>query len=453
MIATTDQTDTALTACRRLFDQTVTTGAGWFEQRRRDAFARFSQLGLPTTKCEDWCFTNIAPLRRTDFLAPDTNTTVTESDLQPFEIDQLGGIRLVFVNGRYCASLSQFPEGQPPAPGSRAGGVKVITLADAFDSAEPLLKAHLAKLPDIPQQAFTELNTALAHDGVVVHVPANLTVAEPIRIVHLTPPTDQPTLTNLRNLIVAEQGASVTVIEDFVSLRRDVYFTNVVTQVIVGENANVNHYMLQRGSTRAYHVSALHVNQKQDSHFASHSALLGGQIVRNNVYPVLDGSGCESILNGLYVLDGDQIADNHMRVEHAKPHGQSHQFYRGIISGKAKGIFRGRIVVCIDAQKTDAKQSNQNLLLSDDASVNTDPQLEIYADDVKCTHGATVGRINADQVFYLMARGISRATAQAMITHAFAGESLKRMSNEAVRNMLRCSLVTRLPQVDVMEPV
>ena len=443
MIVTTGQPDADLAAFERIYAQVSADRPGWFDQQRRRAFARFVELGLPTSKCEDWRSTNITPLRRTQFVAPGADTPVSEQDLAPFEIHRLRDFRLVFVHGRYHAGLSRLPD--------LDCGVEVLTLAQAFTSNRPLLEAHLARQTDSPAQAFTALNTALAEDGLVVVVKRGQTLAAPLRIVQLTPATDQPTLVNVRNLIVAEAGAGATIVEDHLALRRDVSFTNAVTEMVVGENARVSHYLLQRGSTRAFHVSALHVHQQRDSQFAAHCVLLGGRLVRNNVYPVLDGTGCQSLLNGLYVLDGDESADNHMRVDHAQPHCHSQQFYKGIMNGKSRGVFRGRIIVRPDAQKTDAKQSNQNLLLSDDAGAHTDPQLEIYADDVRCTHGATVGRVDENQVFYLMSRGLSEATARAMITHAFAAESLQRMDSEPIREMLRCTLATRLPDAKVRE--
>ena len=451
MIATTSQPDTNLAAFERIYAHALDRSAAWFRPQREQAFARFAELGLPTAKWEDWRFANIGLIRSTVLAAaaPGTTTPVPETaavtarDLSPFEIDRLQGPRLVFVNGRYDAGLSHLPDFDD--------GIQVLPLTAAFHSHSDLLEEHLTRLADYREQPLTALNTALAADGVVVYVQRNKVLAAPIHVIHVTAPTAEPILISPRSLIVVEDGAEATVVEDHVSLRRDVYFTNAVTEVVVGANAKANHYLLQRGSTRAFHVSSLHVHQKRDSRFNSHSVILGGRVVRNNVLAVLDGVGCESLLNGLYVIDGEQTADNHMRVEHAQPQCHSRQFYKGIMSGKSRGVFRGRIVVHPDAQQTNAEQSNQNLLLSDDASANTDPQLEIYADDVRCTHGATIGQLDEDQVFYLMSRGVSEATARAMITHAFAGECLKRMENEAIREMLRCMLNTRLPEAKAME--
>ena len=398
---------------------------------------RFAQLGFPTTSHEDWRFTNISPIRETMFELSDSGQSIGQQDVEAIRIPGVIGSQLVFVNGRFSQSLSQLatlPE-----------GVRVLTLAEALVSEQDAIQNHLGSLADGQNQAFTALNTALAEDGVVVLVPKGKIVQDPIYVLNVATESNNPLLSNVRNLVVVEDEGSATIIEDYVSLHDEVHLTNAVTEVIVRDNADVTHYFIERENTQAFHVSSLHVRQGRDSRFASHSALLGGAIVRNNVNPILDGTGSDSLLNGLYVIGGNQTVDNHMRVVHAKSHGDSRQFYKGVMSDRAKGVFRGRIVVQPDAQKTDAKQSNQNLLLSADASVNTDPQLEIYADDVKCTHGATIGQINQDQVFYLRSRGIPEETARAMIVFAFASENLDRMTLKPIREFVRSQLLQRLP--------
>lgn len=416
-------------------------GPEWYRSARVAAMGRFNELGLPTIRDEDWRFTNIAPIRQTQFLLP-TMHELKPADLEPFSFRGLECTQLVFVNGRYVPSLSRL-SGLPD-------GVKVISLAEAFSEERSLLEKHLGRYADFETNPFTALNTALMEDGVFVHVPRHKVVEAPIHLLNVTV-AENAILTSPRNLIIADTGADVTVVEDYVSLRDDIYLTNAITEIAVGDNAQVTHYLFERESPRAFNVSGLHVRQGRDSRFSSHSALFGGAIVRNNVHPVLDGENCHSLLNGLYVLQDDQIVDNHMRVEHAQPHGDSRQFYKGIMNDRSRGVFRGRIVVHPGAQKTDAKQSNQNLLLTDDAGANTDPQLEIYADDVKCTHGATIGQLSSEQIFYLMARGVPRETARAMLVYAFASESIERMQHEAIRNLLRSMLLTRLPQGEILE--
>ncbi len=416
----------------------------WFYAMRHAAAQRYNQLGLPTSRHEDWRFTNIASIRETAFELPTSvdSGLVAAKQVESVGILGLDGPRLVFVNGRFDSNLSSL--------GTMPKGVEVLSLAQAFTSRQALLEKHLGTLAGVQDQAFTALNTALADDGVVVFVSKGCSAVQPIYILNITV-ADKPLMTNSRNLIVVEANAAATVIEDYASPREDVYLTNAVTEVVVGDNADVTHYLIERESHKAFNVSSLYVRQGRDSRFTSHSILFGGAIVRNNIYPVLDGQGCDSLLNGLYVIGGDQIADSHMRVEHTKPHCDSRQFYKGIMTDRASGVFRGRIVVRQDAQKTDAKQSNENLLLSDDASANTDPQLEIYADDVKCTHGATIGQIDEDQVFFLRSRGIPKQTAQALIVYAFASESLERMEVEPVRGFLRSQLLDRLPAGAVLK--
>ncbi len=440
----TDRRDNNAGLLGRLETHVAAQRPDWFGHQRQAAVSCFRSIGLPTTRDEDWRFTNTAPIRELAFESPGDESIVSPKDISSVSIPGLDGSCLVFVNGRFEAELSEL--------GTLPPGVKVLSLADAFASQQALLQKHLGQLAAFDHQPFTALNTALTDDGVVVVVPAGLSVQEPIYVLNLSvATTGKPLWVNPRNLIVTGANAAVTLIEDYVSLNGGVYLNNAVTEVIVGDNADVTHYLIERDSREAFNISSLHARQGRDSRFASHAALFGGAIVRNNVNPVLDGQGCDSLLNGLYIADGKQTIDNHMTVVHAKAHCDSRQFYRGIMNDHGKGVFRGRIVVRPGAQKTDAKQSNQNLLLSDDAAVNTDPQLEIYADDVKCTHGATVGQINQEQVFYLQSRGIPLETARAMIIYAFASESLERMTHQPIRQFLKAQLLHRLPAGRVLE--
>lgn len=415
----------------------------WLAGVRKAAMAHFAQLGFPTTSDENWRFTNIAPIRETVFALSDNGQEISRDDVDSASIPGLAGTQLVFVNGRFNRSLSRFA--------TLPDGVKVLSLHEAFASEQAVVEKHFGSLADYQNQPFTAMNTALADDGVVVLVSAGKVVQEPIYVLNLATESDKPLLSIVRNLVIADRGASVTIVEDYVSLHDGVQLTNAVTEVFVGDNADVTHYLIERENTQAFSVSSLHTRQGRDSRLTSHSMLFGGAIVRNNVNPILDGAGSDSLLNGLYVIGGKQTVDNHMRVVHAKPHGDSRQYYKGIMNDHAKGVFRGRIVVESGAQKTDAKQSNQNLLLSPNASVNTDPQLEIYADDVKCTHGATIGQINQDQVFYLRSRGIPEETARAMIIFAFASENLDRMTQQPIRDFLRSQLLRRLPAGKLLE--
>lgn len=417
-------------------------GPDWFTATRRTGYSQFYSLGLPTVKHEDWRFTRVTPIADTRFDLPAGGATLTEKQLRSVDIRGLQKSELVFVNGIFQTDLSDLRHVPK--------GVVVARFADAWQSQRAVLEKHLAQYADADgEDAFVSLNTALFADGVLIVVPRGVVVDDPIHIINVTTPDDEARYAMLHNprlLVVAHENAAVTVVEDYTCLdAQQVYFNNCVTEIVVGDNADVTHYFLERDSEAAFNISHLQVQQGRDSRFSSHSMLLGGAIVRNNIVPVLDGEGCWSQLNGLYVIHGDQTVDNHMRVIHAQPHGQSRQFYKGIMNDRAKGVFRGRIVVKPGAQKTDAVQSNQNLLLTEDASANSDPQLEIYADDVKCTHGSTIGQLPDDGLFYLQARGIPEEVARAMMIFAFAGESLERMKVNAIRKFMEAQLLDRLP--------
>jgi Fe-S cluster assembly protein SufD len=256
-----------------------------------------------------------------------------------------------------------------------------------------------------------------------------------------------------RNLIVAEDESQVAVIEEYVSLSGGVAFSNTATEMVAGESAVVSHYMLEREHPDVFNISTLRIQQARSANVASHSILLGGGLVRNNVHPVLNGEGGNCLINGLFLGDGTQHLDNYMLVEHAQPHCESHQFYNGILDGKAHGVFHGRIIVHKDAQKTDAKQTNRNLLLSDDAQIDTKPQLEIYADDVKCTHGATIGQIEENALFYLRSRGIDERSARKLLLLAFANECLDRMREEPVRNHIEGLINSHLFAMAHTQPI
>jgi Fe-S cluster assembly protein SufD len=249
-----------------------------------------------------------------------------------------------------------------------------------------------------------------------------------------------------RNLIVADENSQVTVVEDYVSLGEGTTFSNAATELVAGDNAKVAHYMIVREGDQAYNFSTLRIQQGRSANVATHSLLLSGALVRNNVHPVLAGEGSECLINGLFMANGRQHMDNYMLVEHASPHCDSRQFYNGILNGQSHGVFHGRIIVHKDAQKTDAKQTNRNLLLSDDAQIDTKPQLEIYADDVKCTHGATIGRFDDNALFYLRSRGLAEAAARHVLLLAFANECLDRMNSPQVRDQLEKLVVAGLPE-------
>lgn len=396
---------------------------------------------------EDWRFTNLAPLLKTTFQpAQDTQARVAAQGLAPYVFPRGDdGFRLVFVNGRFEAALSSLA-GLPD-------GVRVQSLADALANDRALVEPHLARYEDFRHEAFSALNTAFLTDGAFVSIPRGLVMEQPIHALYVSVPGAVPTATHPRNLILAGDESQVTVAEDYVTIGEGAHLSNGVTELVVGGGGVVSHYHIQRESRHAFHVASLRSQQARSSSVTSHTVLLGGALTRRNIHPVLAGEGGECLINGLFMANGRQHMDNYMKVEHASAHCDSRQFYKGILDGQSHGVFHGRIIVHKDAQKTDAKQTNMNLLLSDDAQIDTKPQLEIYADDVKCTHGATIGQIDEEAIFYLRSRGISEGSARALLLHAFAGDMLQRMKMKAMRQHLERLVAEWIPQARPLEGV
>ena len=401
----------------------------WLSPLRQTGATRFAALGFPTLKQEDWRFTNIAPIAKLPFKPASTaRTGVSAETLKEFTFGSIAAHRLVFVNGAFAPELS--------SAGTLPAGVTVKNLAAALAENLPLLEKHLAHQATGEANGFTALNNAAFTDGGFIHVAAGEALETPVHLLFVSTGRESGATAQPRNLFIVENNARATVLESYVSLADGAYFTNAVTEVVTGDNAVLEHVKFQDESLDAYHISALHAHLGRASNFISHSFALGAKLSRNNIRTNLAGEGLETVLNGLYLTKGDQLADHHMVVEHAQPNCASHEYFNGILDGKSRGIFHGRIYVHPVAQKTDAKQTNKNLLLSDEATADTKPQLEIYADDVKCTHGATIGQLNDESIFYLRARGIGPDTARRMLIHAFAGEIIERVRHEAVREEL-----------------
>ena len=404
--------------------------ADWLLALRRSGLAHFTDLGIPTLAHEDWRFTNLIPLTKLP-LEPWFDTAVTPEAaafLAQQTFTKLGGSRLVFVNGQYAAELSVI--GDLPA------GVTVTSLAAALLSNPELVKQHLGASADTAKNPFTALNQAYFLDGGFVEVPAGVKVTEPIQLIHLCTAKKNGATIQPRNLILAGANSQLTIVESYVALAGAAYFTNAVTELVAGENATVEFLKYQAEAPEAFHIGMIAAHLGRTSNVRIHSFALGAKLSRTNIRTNLAGEGLECILNGLYLTGGEQLADHHMIVEHAQPHCASHEYFNGILDGKSKGVFHGRILVREIAQKTDAKQTNKNLLLSDDATADTKPQLEIYADDVKCTHGATIGQLNDESIFYLRSRGLGTDTARRMLIHAFAGEIIERVQCDAAREEL-----------------
>ena len=401
----------------------------WLLPLRKAGMARFAELGFPTVRDEDWRFTNIAPLAKLPFRpAADPADDAAHTALERYIFARLPGSRLVFVNGHFRPALSSV--GQLPA------GANVASLAAALKTDSAFIEQQLGRLALTDDDSFAALNQAFFLDGGFVHIPANLTVEDPIQFIYISTAKHPGDTIQPRNLIIAGAGSKATVIESYLAADHAAYFTNAVTEIVAGDNASLEHVKFQDEAAEAFHLATIAGNLGRASNVNVHSFALGARLSRNNIRAKLAGEGLECILNGLYLTRGEQLADHHMIVEHAQPHCASHEYFNGILDDKSKGVFHGRIYVHPVAQKTDAKQTNKNLLLSDDATADTKPQLEIYADDVKCTHGATVGQLNEESIFYLRSRGLSEDTARRMLIHAFAGEIIDRVQHHAVREEL-----------------
>ncbi len=408
----------------------------WLQSLRQEAFARFSDVGFPTTHDEDWRFTNVSAVSSTPFeLAQPTG--ITKEQLGPFGIAGFA-CRLVFINGLFSKELSSLP--------SAGKDVKIGSLGTQLAKDPAVIEQHLGRYLNIERDAFAALNSAFIEDGIYVEISKGVTVETPIYALFITVPGATPSMNHPRNLIVAGESSQVTIVEDYVSLGAGTSFSNTATELIAGDNANASHYMVVREGEGAYNFSTLRIQQGRNANVATHSLLLGGALIRNNVHPVLAGEGSECLINGLFMANGRQHMDNYMLVEHASPHCDSRQFYNGILDGNSRGVFHGRIIVHKDAQKTDAKQTNRNLLLSDDAQIDTKPQLEIYADDVKCTHGATIGQVDENALFYLRSRGLDEVSARHVLLLAFANECLDRMNSRQVREHLERLVTAGLPE-------
>ena len=412
----------------------------WVASARKSAFARFEALGFPTVQDEDWRFTNVAPIGRLPFrpVFELTQNGLTAESLKRFAFTGLEGSRLVFIDGHFAPGLSAIPP--------RTERVRVCSLREALARNPAWVEPHLFRGADNDPNAFTALNTAFFLDGAFILVPAGQAVANPVHLLFVATGKENGATSHPRNLIVAERDSRLTVIESYVSLTDAACLTNTVTELLVGDHAGVEHLKLQDEGMQSFHVAHLAAWFGRSSRVISHSFALGARLSRTGIRAHLAGPDLECVLNGLYLTKGQQLADHHMVVEHAQPHCASHEYFNGILDDQSKGVFHGRILVQAAAQQTDAKQTNKNLLLSDDATVNSKPQLEIYADDVRCTHGATVGQMDEDAIFYLRTRGIGLETARRMLMHAFAGEIIDRVRCVPAREELDRLVWHRLEQ-------
>jgi len=412
-------------------------GHPWLRRLREDAMSSFQKLGFPTTRDEEWRYTNTAQIAKTGFHLP---TPVFDRHKAPelanFTFSEAECCQLVFVNGFYSAELSSTK--------CLPSGARIMSLASAIAGERAIVEPWLARLASHERNAFTALNTAFVSDGAFVYLPRGTTLDQALHLVFLSTTDGKSAASHPRNLIIVGDDCQAGIVESYAGLNQGTYLTNAVTEIVLGSGASLDHYKLQRESEESFHVATLEVRQERSSRFASHSIALGGALVRNNVNVVMNGEGGECVLNGLSATRGRQHIDNHTLIDHARPHCDSRELYKGILEDRSSGVFNGKIIVRKDAQKTNAKQTNKNLLLSEEAVVNAKPQLEILADDVKCTHGATIGHLDEEELFYTRSRGIGLEAARTLLTYAFASDILSLVKFKPIQCQIDLVLLTRL---------
>jgi Fe-S cluster assembly protein SufD len=404
----------------------------WLAERRAAALEHANALTVPTTRDEEWRFTDITPLTRVPFQAAVPGTRPQAEDVERFAVAEAGA-RLTFIDGMLAPELSDYA--------SLPHGLVVASLAAGLGSHGALIERHLARHARFEQDVFAALNTARLRDGALIWIGKNACSPAPIHLLHLA--TQKEAAAYPRCLVVADAGSELTLIEDYASLTAERYFTNAVTEIIVGEGARVRHVRLQREAAAAFHIAACVVALAKDAGYSSHAVTLGARISRHNLGVTQEGEGVEAQLDGLTLIAGRQLADTHTTLHHGRPNGRSRQLHKCIIGGAAHAVFNGKIVVAPGAQLTNSAQESRNLLLSDKAHVDTKPQLEIFADDVKCAHGATVGQLEAEPLFYLRSRGVSEQGARNLLTYAFAAEIIDRIPVPSLVMQLRESVLAQ----------
>ena len=412
----------------------------WLDELRKAGMARFDRVGFPSPKDENWRHTQLAPIVRTKFeLAGNVVNDAVLDAIKDFGFGGEAVSELVFVNGHYNAQLSKL--------GKLPRGVIVNSLAKALETEARSIQQHLGRTADIEKNPFVALNTGFIRDGAYLFFPRGATLEQPIHLLFVNTGADTPVVSHPRVLIVAEDNSEFTIVNSYVGAGGQ-HFSNVVTEVVAGKDCRIDYTTLQHEATESFHVSTLQVELGRASNFVSQAATLGGRVTRNDLNCVLAGEAAEATLNGLVIIGGEQHCDNHTLLDHASPNCPSHELYKHVLSDKASGVFRGKILVRQIAQKTNSKQTSKSLLLSDDAYMNSQPALEIYADDVKCTHGSTVGPVDEDMMFYFRTRGVGKQQARDLLTYAFAADITRRIKIEPVRRRLEDFMAARagLPQ-------
>ncbi len=414
----------------------------WVDRLRESAMDQFQQLGFPSVKEEEWKYTNVASIARIDFspiVASDGAPTSLRADqLEQLTYPEARESRLVFVNGVLRTDLSSL-NGLPE-------GVVAIDLVKALqsDRYDQLLQEHLARIVDYGENGFTALNTAFLAHGAFVLVPRGVRIDVPLHLLFVSDSTRPNAASFPRVLVIAEENSSATIIESYAGVKDEVSLTNAVVEIVLKEGARLEHYRVQDESASAFHVATTRADLGRNSSFDTTNITLGAQLSRHNLSVIMDHEGAECWVDGLYIVGTGQHTDTHSVIDHKQPHCTSHQLYKGILDGKARAVFNGKVFVRHGAQKTDAMQTNKNLLLSNDAHVDTKPQLEIFADDVKCAHGAAIGQLDEDELFYLSTRGIHTDLARNLLTYGFAEEVIGKIKIESIKRELDAAVLNRL---------
>ncbi|HYA30804.1 MAG TPA: Fe-S cluster assembly protein SufD [Acidobacteriota bacterium] len=432
----TESKERYLASFQQLRGQLATNMPAWLRDLRQAGITSFGTLGFPTTRNEDWKYTNLDPIATQTFARANGEAkSASAGDIVARSMIEPDAARLVFVNGVHAAELSQVA--------SLPRGVVATRLVEFIAQDEKAAAAALGQHAANERQPFVALNTAFLEDGAVVSIPVGCRVAQPIYLVFVSTSGNVPIVSYPRTLILLGAGSEAKIVESYVGINSGAYFCDAVTELVGGEDSVIEHYRLQQENPAGFHIGSLEANLERGCHLTAHAVSLSGALVRNNVRVVLNGEGANCLLNGLYLADGNQHIDNFTEIEHVKPRATSLELYKGILGGSAHGVFNGKIVVHKDAQKSDARQTNKNLLLSENSAVNTKPQLEIYADDVKCSHGSTIGQLDADALFYLRSRGLGLDEARSLLSFAFASDVVGKMKIESLRKRLDDYLVAR----------
>ena len=412
------------------------TSLGWLKEARKQGADHFSKVGFPTVRDEAWKYTNVASIQKRDYkLSGSQEVTVTKEDLDVFRFADLETIELVFINGVFSAELSSERD--------QAEGMVLQNLSAwlAEENDQDLtIKAG--------ENIFASLNNAFMNEGVVLHLEKNTVLDKPVHLIFVATETEEPIMTYPRIDIRLGANAEAQLIESYAGLGTTKNLTNVLTNIVAGENSQLEHYRIQNESIDAYHIANILIDQKQGSRVTSHSVSLGSSLARVDFKVSLAATGSENTINGLFMGKGRQHTDHHILVDHLSPHTRSEEYFKGILDNGSRGVFNGKVIVHEDAQKIEAIQSNKNLLLSPNAEIDTKPELEIYADDVKCAHGATIGRLSDTELFYLQSRGIDKEKARAILTYAFADDVIRRMSLEPIQKYLEQKIVGQLSSID-----